>query len=180
MDRGEEISGGLVVARGNGSVLLELAVEVLNEMTRFISRFVVAALDFAIAPGWDYRSFASGVKRLDHTLIGVKCFVCQQSVSPHLRQQRIGALQIMRFARGQKEGKRIAQGIDQRVNFGAQPAFAAADRLVLAVFFWAPALCWCARTMVLSIIAYSLSASLARISNSFFHTPRLAQREKRV
>ena len=29
-------------------------------------------------------------------------------------------------------------------------------------------------------MAYSLSASLASISNSFFHTPLLAQREKRV
>ena len=33
---------------------------------------------------------------------------------------------------------------------------------------------------MLSIMAYSLSASLASISNSFFHTPLLAQREKRV
>src|ERR1700730_2734587 len=34
--------------------------------------------------------------------------------------------------------------------------------------------------MVLSIMAYSLSASLARNSNILFHTPFLAQREKRV
>jgi hypothetical protein len=35
----------------------------------------------------------------------------------------------------------IAQGIDERVNFGAQSAARSADRL-LAVFFRAPALCW--------------------------------------
>jgi len=34
--------------------------------------------------------------------------------------------------------------------------------------------------MVLSIMAYSLSASAASISKSFFHTPLLAQRENRV
>jgi hypothetical protein len=34
--------------------------------------------------------------------------------------------------------------------------------------------------MVLSIMAYSLSASAARISNTFFHTPLSAQRENRV
>ena len=54
------------------------------------------------------------------------------------------------------------------MDFGAQSAFAAPDRLVFAVFFWAPALCWCARTIVLSIMAYSLSASAANISNIFF------------
>jgi hypothetical protein len=63
---------------------------------------------------------------------------------------------------------------------GAQPAFAAPDRLVFARFFWAPALCWCARTIVLSIMAYSLSASAASISNIFFHMPLFAQRENRA
>jgi len=35
----------------------------------------------------------------------------------------------------------IAQGIDERVDFGGQSAARAPDRL-LAVFFRAPALCW--------------------------------------
>jgi hypothetical protein len=34
--------------------------------------------------------------------------------------------------------------------------------------------------MVESIMAYSLSASAARTSNTFFHTPLAAQRENRV
>jgi hypothetical protein len=66
------------------------------------------------------------------------------------------------------------------MDFGAQPAFAAPDRLVFAGFFLAPALCWCARTIVLSIMAYSLSASAASISNIFFHMPLFAQCENRV
>jgi hypothetical protein len=47
----------------------------------------------------------------------------------------------MDLAWSQKEGERVAQGINQRMDFGAQPAFAAPDRFVSAVFFWAPALC---------------------------------------
>jgi hypothetical protein len=43
----------------------------------------------------------------------------QQSVSLHPRQQRVGAFQIMGFARGQKETEWIAQGVNQRVDFGA-------------------------------------------------------------
>jgi hypothetical protein len=50
-------------------------------------------------------------------------------------------LQIMGLARRQDEVQRIAQRIDKRMNLGAQPTFAAPDRLVFAVFFCAPALC---------------------------------------
>ena len=180
MDCGEEISGGFVVACRDSAELLEVAEEVFNEMTCLENRFVVGTLVSAIAPGWDHGSFSRCAKRVDHTLISVECFVCQQSVGLHLRQQRVGAFQIMGFARGQKEGEWIAQGVNQSVDLGAQPAVAGPDRLVLAIFFLAPALCWCARTVVLSIIAYSLSASAASISNTLFHTPLVAQRENRV
>src|SRR5713101_52393 len=80
-------------------------------------------------------------KRLDQALVGIKSFVCQQSIGLHLGQQRVGTLQIVGLAWCQKEGEWIAQGIDQGMDFGAQSAFAAPDRLVFAVFFWAPALC---------------------------------------
>jgi hypothetical protein len=57
----------------------------------------------------------------------------------------------------EEEGQRISKCIDHGMDFGAQSAFAAPDRLVFAVFFGAPAVCWCARTMVLSIMAYSMA-----------------------
>jgi hypothetical protein len=44
MDCGEEISGGFVVARGDSAELLQLAVEVLDEVTRLVSGFVIGAL----------------------------------------------------------------------------------------------------------------------------------------
>ena len=53
----------------------------------------------------------------------------------------VGAEEIMRLAAGQGEIDRIAERVDESVDFGAQPAARAADRLVLAGFFWAPALC---------------------------------------
>jgi hypothetical protein len=55
------------------------------------------------------------------------------------------------LAAGQEEVDRVAQRVDQGVDLGAQSAARASDRLVLTSFFWAPALCWWARTMVLSI-----------------------------
>ena len=116
----------------------------------------------------------------DHSRIGVERFIGQQGIGPHLRQEHIGALKVMRLTAGQEEGKWIAQRIDHKMDLCAQPAFAAPDRLVFTLFFWAPALCWWARTIVLSIMAYSLSASAAKISNIFFQTSLLAHRENRV
>jgi len=65
------------------------------------------------------------------------------------------------------------------VYLGAQAAAGPPDGLA-AGFFGAPALCWCARTTVLSIIAYSLSASAARCWNTRSHTPDRDQRLNRV
>jgi hypothetical protein len=135
MDCGEEISGGFVVACRDSAELLEIAEEVLDEMTRLESGLVIGPLVLAIAPGWDHGSFSRSAKRVNHTLIGVKGFICQQSVGLHPRQQRVGAFQIMGLARSKKEGQWIAQGVNQSVDFGAQPAVAGPDRLVLAVFF---------------------------------------------
>jgi hypothetical protein len=141
MDCGEEISGGFVVARGDGAVLLELAEEVLDEVACLVGFFIVVALDFAIAPGRDHDRLPPCQQGLDHPLVGIEGLVCQQGFGRHAREQRVGALQVMGLAWCQDEVQRIAQRIDQRMNLGAQPAFAAPDRLVFAVFFWAPALC---------------------------------------
>ena len=180
MDGGEKIPGRFVIAGRDCSVLLEFAVEILDEMACFVQFLVEEARDFAVAFGRDHGGLARRKQRFDHAFVGIKGFVPQQGIGLHLRQQRVGAFEIMGLTGGQKEGERIAQGIDQAVDFCAQSAFAAPDRLIFAVFFFAPALCWCARTMVLSIMAYSLSASAAKSSNSFFQTPLLAQRENRV
>ena len=85
--------------------------------------------------------FSCRKQGLDHPLVGIEGLVCQQGIGLHLRQQRVGAFQIMGLARRQDEVQRIAQRIDQGMDLGAQSAFAAPDRLVFAVFFWAPALC---------------------------------------
>src|SRR5271169_566187 len=84
----------------------------------------------------------------------------------------------MSVAGSESEAGWIAERIDGGVDLGGQSAFAAPDRLV-APFFGAPALCWWARTIVLSIIAYSLSGSAAKCLNIRSQTPALAQRLKR-
>ena len=135
MDDREEVSGGLVVACGNSSVLLELAEEVLHQVARFVHFFVVEALKLSITLGRNDELFSCRKQRFDDTLIGIGSLVCQQGVGLHLGQKQVGTLQIMGLPRSQEEGQRIAKGIDHGMDFRAQSAFAAPDRLVFAVFF---------------------------------------------
>ena len=141
MNASEEVYGGLVVAGRNRAVLLELAIEVLHEVARFVHFLVVEALNLSITLGRNDELFSCRKQRRDDALIGIESLVCQQGVGLHLGQKRVGTFQIMGLPRSQKEGQRIAQGIDHGMDFRAQSAFAAPDRLVFAVFFWAPALC---------------------------------------
>jgi hypothetical protein len=84
------------------------------------------------------------------------------------------------MAPGETERQWIAQRIDDYVDFCRKTAARAADGLVTAPFLRAPALCWCALTMVASIIAYSLSGSSAKVLKRLSQTPLVAQREKRL
>ena len=135
MDGGKEVSGGLVIAGRNGSVLLELTIEVLHEVARLVQFLVVEALNLSITLGRNDELFSCRKQRFDDTLIGIGSLVCQQGVGLHLGQKQVGTLQIMGLPRSQEEGQRISKGVDHGMDFGAQSAFAAPDRLVFAVFF---------------------------------------------
>jgi hypothetical protein len=58
-----------------------------------------------------------------------------------VRQETVGAHQIMRLAAGQAKANRVAQRIGGGVDFGAQSAAGSSDGLIRGGFFWAPALC---------------------------------------
>lgn len=135
MDSGEKVSGGLVIAGRNCSVLLELTIEILHEVAGLIHLLVVQALNLSIALGRNDELFSCRKQRLDDARIGIESLVCQQGVGLHLGHKRVGTFQIMGLPRGQEEGQWIAKGIDHGMDFRAQSAFAAPDRLVFAVFF---------------------------------------------
>ena len=69
-------------------------------------------------------------------------FVREKGLRGEIFQQRFCLAQIRGLPRGQGEGDGIAQSIDESMNLGRQSASGPSDRLVLAAFFWAPALCW--------------------------------------
>jgi hypothetical protein len=111
-------------------------------------------------------------------VVAVVCGVANQSFWMGVLEQRLGGREIVGLSWCERQFDRIAESIDERVYLGGQPPARSTDRL-RAVFFLAPALCWCARTMVLSMIMYSLSGSLANCLKMRSKTPLFAQRLKR-
>jgi len=71
-----------------------------------------------------------------------------------------------------------AESADGKVNLCAEAAAGAADGLIASPFF-APAACWWARTMVLSMMRYSKSGSSAMAAKMRCQTPLALHRQKR-
>jgi hypothetical protein len=141
VDGGEEVSGELVIAGSDGAVLLELAEEIFDEMAGLVEVCVVSAAACPIALGWDDRGLAGGNERIENPGIGIEGIVGDQGLGGEMRQESVRSFQIVRLPCGQQELDWVAERVDQGVDLGAQSAFAGADRLVLAAFLGAPALC---------------------------------------
>ena len=134
VDGGKEISGGFVVARGDCPELLELAEEILDQVTLFVEFAIELARRRAVWSRRDYRKFAGRGQRVEDPAIGIEGAICDQQVGGHMRQQRIGPGQVVRLSRRQQQAQRIAERVDQRMDLGAQTAAAAAKCLVLNFF----------------------------------------------
>jgi hypothetical protein len=131
IDAGEEISGGFVIAGGDGSELLEPAEEILDPMAHLVALPVERGRIEAVWSRWNYRRFAGGGEWLEDALVGIEGAIGDQEIGRHLRQEHVGADQIMRLAGGEEERERPAERIDEGMDFGAQPAAAAADGFVI-------------------------------------------------
>jgi len=137
VERGEEIPRGLIVARrdGDGAELFEFAEEILDLVARLVERLIELAGRCSVLLRRDDGGFSGSGQRLEDAIVGILGFVGDQDLGGHLRQQRIGAGEIMGLSRGQQEAQRIAERVDQGMDFGAQSALATADRFII-VFFW--------------------------------------------
>ena len=141
MNGGEKVSGGFVVTGGDGAELLEFCEEILDQVSCFVEVAVIGACDFPVCFRWDYDGLVFASQHGDDPLIGVKCLVGDEQIGLHAGQELIGAHQIVGLAGTQGERRWVAQSINKSVNFGAQSAAGSSDGLVVAGFFFAPALC---------------------------------------
>ena len=166
MNPGKEISSQLVVARGDSTKVFEFVEEALDEIAFAVERVVACTLHFTVGLGRNHRGDPSPREGVEQR-IGIISLVAEEGV-------RVGvfACQVVILTRRQHQFDRIAQGINKRMDFGRQSPAGSPNGL-RAVFFRAPALCWWARTMVASIIMYSLSGSLANSLKMRSKTPLL-------
>ncbi len=111
-------------------------------------------------------------------VIGIVGLVGQDVACPQTVDERPGLGDVVAFAAGEEEAHRVAERVDGDMELAGQPAPAAANGAIFRPPFL-PVACWCARTMVESMIRYSKSGSSANASNSRHQTPSLDQREKR-
>ena len=150
-----------MVAGGESAVLLELVEEALDEIALSIQGEVGLARLFSVGLGRNDGRDVAFYKRLDQR-VAVIAFVSQECLGIDLIEQRFGLTDIGRLARRERQRNWVTERIDNGVDLGRQAATGSSDGLVRAVFFWAPALCWWARTLVESIDMYSASASNAK------------------
>ena len=149
-DGGEEVSGELVVSRGDAPEVFEFVEEPFDEVALAIDLDIDRSLDLDVALGWDVRDGAAGLNEFDDgagvvTAIGDHVAGQGQSVEQRRRGGFVGGL-----AGRQNEPDRQPAGIDYGVNFGAQSATRTTDGVIRARFF-PPAACWWARTIEESI-----------------------------
>jgi len=159
--------------------LLEPIEEALHQIARLIAMPIVVPKRLAIGP---WRNDHFGLLRFDvlDQGIGVITLVRDHRLRARglLEQgERLGDVGLL--GAGERKAKGVAERIDDAVQLGGESAARAAQSL-RAVFFWAPAACWWARTAVLSSITSSRSRSPLRASKMRSQTPSLAQRAKRT
>ena len=135
--------------------MLEFIEEALDEVSFAVEREIAGPRQLTICFWRNHRGDSPLGESADQRICVVS-LVAKQGARVGGFKQGLRASQVVGLSRRQHQFDGIAQGINEGVDFGRQSAAGSTDRL-LAVFFRAPALCWCARTMVASIIMYSLS-----------------------
>ena len=146
MDGGEEVSGELVVARGDASEVFEFVEEALDEVAPAIEAGIDRALRFAVALCRDVgngavcgQEFEDGVGIV--TAVGNGIAGGLEAVDQGRDGGLVGGLA---WREQQPDGQAV--GIDHAVDLGAQSSTRTADGVIRAPFF-PPAACWWARTI---------------------------------
>ena len=111
-------------------------------------------------------------------MVGIIGGIRQHHVRAVIGQQGGGLWGVTALSGGNEDANRAAEAADGHMDLAAEAAAGAANGLIFKSFF-APAGCWWARTMVLSMIRYSKSGSSAMAAKMRCHTPLALHRLKR-
>jgi hypothetical protein len=140
MQASEKIAGGFFVAGGDTPELLDKLEEAFDEVAFGVEREVAIPFDLAVRFWRDDRLDGSDFKARNKAA-SVVAFVGEEGLGPHLGGERFGLVDVVDLPAGETERQRVAQGVDDHMDFGGQAAARAAYGLVEAPFLRAPALC---------------------------------------
>ena len=138
---------------------------------------VVGALELAISLRRD-DGFGSRFSDPVAQVVGIITLVGDRGADLEAVDKFMCEGNVVTLAGAGDQTDRIAERIAGGMDLGAQPAARPAQALgIRPPFDWrAPAACWCARTMVLSIISHSRSASRESTARISSRTPIAIQR----
>lgn len=136
-----------------------------------------ASRDRASGPRWDHGR-AAPFANLRDEVVAVVAFIRDQVAGIMVAQQTGSLGHVMVLSGRNDQFDRSPRCLDGDVQLGSESAARAAEGLVLAPFFLAPAACWWARMTVESSIRHSRSGSCQACKRRS-HTPRLAHRLNR-
>ena len=120
--------------------MFEPAEESFDEIALAIEGEIRLAWSDTIRLGRNDGGDIPALERVDQgvAIIGL---VGQERLGLDLVQQGSCLADIGRLSGREGQGNRVAERIDDGMDLGGQPAAGATDGLILAFFFWAPALC---------------------------------------
>ena len=121
MDSSEENVGELVVACRDGSKVFEFIEEALDEVAFAVEREIASPGRLAIGFWRDHRCDSSLRESVDQQ-ISVVSLVTQQGIWISAGDQLLRARQIVGLPWREHQFDGIAQGIDERMDFGRQSA----------------------------------------------------------
>ena len=125
----EKIAGGFLVAAGDGPKMFDCIEETLDEVALAVEREVAVPFDLAVRFWRDHRLDGAHLKALDEA-VGVIGLVGKERFGFGLSHERVRLCDIVNLPADETERQRIAQSIDNGVDFCREPAARAAYGLV--------------------------------------------------
>ena len=178
MNERQERLGEFVIARGDASELLDPAEETFDQVAVLVDVAIEESLIESVGARRDDRLAALSSDGLDKG-VRIVPLVRDDKFGWLILDQRFRLLDVGNLSCRENHAQGIAQGIDRHVQFCRQTSPRATDFLK-AGFFWVPAECWWARTIVESMNKHSMSASPRKVVATRAQTPFSRQREKRT
>jgi hypothetical protein len=167
-----------VISRSDATELFELVDRTFDQVAVLVEGWIEVSGPFKAAALRNDRPRPEAFDSIEDG-VGVIAFVGNDDTRLEAIEKRHRLGRIMSLPGGKYEADRPPCLIDGEVDLGAQTTSGTPQSRILSPPFPVAA-CWCARTMVLSIIRYSLPRSLVRATNIRSQIPFAAQRVKRL